>query len=248
MAHINPIISPRARWHFKRPPFWMIAVFIIAAVASWIPLVVIGRARVSTPDRPRIQIFQDMGVQPYYRPQAASPIFADGRAMQPRMPGTVARGEEEEDDHYYRGFSMAMDEQTRQWQATFFQDLPPQIKLTPQLLQRGEQRYNIYCAPCHGWDGVGPGPVAARALEIGQAINPTPMNDDLVLGRPAGHVYNTIVNGIRTMPPYGSQISVHDRWAIVAHVRALQLRRPPQELLTPQQLETLEKQRPAAGR
>jgi mono/diheme cytochrome c family protein len=249
MASKNPVIPPRAKSHFKRPPFWLIAVFIILAVASWIPLVVIARARVSTTTQPRIQIFQDMGVQPNYRPQEPGTLFADGRAMQPKLPGTVARGEAHGDDHYSRGFSRKMDEQSKQWQVTFFQDLPPQVKLTPQVLSRGQERFNIYCAPCHGWDGGGAGPVAVRSVEIGEAINPTSMNDDLVRGRPAGHIYNTIVNGIRTMPPYGSQISVDDRWAIVAYVRALQLRRdPPAELLTPQQLEVLKKQRPAAAK
>lgn len=248
MAHSDSLFPPRSGRHFKRPPFWMIAVFIILAVASWIPLVVIARARVSTTTKPRIQIFQDMGVQPYYKPQESADIYADGRAMQPKQPGTVARGGAEGDDHYYRGFSRTLNEQSKQWQVSFHQDLPPQVKLTPQLLSRGQERFNIYCAPCHGWDGGGAGPVAVRSADIGEAINPTSMNADVVRGRPAGHIFNTITNGIRTMPPYGSQIPVADRWAIVAYVRALQLRQPPDELLTPQQREALEKQRPAAAR
>ena len=248
MAQSDPIHSPRSSRHFKRPPFWLIAVFIILAVASWIPLVVIARARVSTTTKPRIQIFQDMGVQPYYKPQEAADMYADGRAMQPKLPGTVARGEVEGDDHYYRGFSRTMDAQSKNWQVSFFPDLPPQVKLTPQLLTRGQERFNIYCAPCHGWVGGGAGPVAVRAADIGEAINPTSMNADIVRGRPAGHIFNSITHGIRTMPPYGSQIPVPDRWAIVAYVRALQLRQPPEELLTPQQREALNKQRPAAAR
>jgi len=92
------------------------------------------------------------------------------------------------------------------------------------LLKRGQERFNIYCAVCHGADGYGNGPVNARALELSEGTwtAAASLHTDLVRGRPVGQLYNTINNGIRTMPAYGSQIPVADRWAIVGYVRALQ--------------------------
>jgi hypothetical protein len=92
------------------------------------------------------------------------------------------------------------------------------------LLDRGQQRFNIYCAPCHGLDGYGDGTVARRAAQLKEGTWTPPLNyhTDQVRSRPVGHIFNTITNGIRTMPPYGSQIPVADRWAIVAWVRVLQ--------------------------
>jgi mono/diheme cytochrome c family protein len=103
------------------------------------------------------------------------------------------------------------------------------------LLQRGADRYQIYCAPCHGLAGYGDGIVALRAdrLMEGTWVPPTSVHDATVLARPVGHLFNSITNGIRTMPAYGSQIPVDDRWAIVAYVRAMQRgRHAPASVLT----------------
>jgi mono/diheme cytochrome c family protein len=92
------------------------------------------------------------------------------------------------------------------------------------LLERGRQRYDVFCAPCHGLVGYGDGMVSKRAeaLAEGTWTPPSSFHTDLVRGREDGHLYNTITNGIRNMPGYGSQVALHDRWAIVAYVRSLQ--------------------------
>jgi mono/diheme cytochrome c family protein len=92
-------------------------------------------------------------------------------------------------------------------------------------MKRGQQRYNIYCAPCHGLAGEGDGLVAKRAQELQQgtwAFPPTSLHSEAVRPQPVGQLFNTITNGVRKMPAYGAQISVQDRWAIVLYVRALQ--------------------------
>src|SRR5438874_1314940 len=90
----------------RRPPFWMISLFIIATVATWVPLVLFARARVTRSELPRVAFIQDMGTQPKYREQQSSEVFADGRADRPRIEGTVARGADKlaEDGNYYRGY------------------------------------------------------------------------------------------------------------------------------------------------
>ena len=98
------------------------------------------------------------------------------------------------------------------------------------LMRRGQERFNIYCAACHGLGGYGDGMVARRAAEMQQSgantaagwVAPTNYHTDEIRGRPVGNLYNTITNGIRTMPAYDKQIPVPDRWAIVAYVKALQ--------------------------
>jgi cytochrome c5 len=167
---------------------------------------------VTRSETPRIQIVPDMDDQPKFKAQQANPFFADGRAMRSPIPGTVARGELRDDDHYYRGLVGG----------ELASEFP--MRLTPAILQRGRERYEIFCQPCHGLSGKGDGVVAQRAdrLQEGTWTPPSSFHTDLVRSRPAGHIFNTITHGIRNMPPYGSQISVRDRWAIVAYVRALQ--------------------------
>ena len=220
--------SPLADLRLHRAPFWIIAMILILVVLTWVPLVVIGRRRVSTEPTPRLELFQDMSHQPKYRAQVFSPVFADSRADRPVIEGTVARGQLQEDDHYYRGFSRKLNEKSGKWDVQFFDGLPPQVKLTRQLLQRGQDRFNIYCAVCHGLDGYGHGPVNERAseLQVKSEAQWTPaanLHNETVRDRPDGHLYNTINNGIRNMPGYGAQVPVDDRWAIVAYLRALQL-------------------------
>jgi mono/diheme cytochrome c family protein len=95
-------------------------------------------------------------------------------------------------------------------------------------MHRGEERFNIYCAPCHGESGYGDGPVNAHAAALkdqGKApgwTTPQDLHATKICDRPDGNIFNTITNGVRTMPPYDKQISVMDRWAIIAYVRALE--------------------------
>lgn len=221
---LSPLADPRLR----RAPFWIVATILILIVLTWIPLVVIGRRRVSTDSAPPIHLFQEMERQPKYRAQAFSPIFADSRADRPVIEGTVARGQLQEDDHYYRGFSRKVNQKAAAWDVQFFEGMPPQLKLSESFIKKGQQRFNIYCAPCHGLDGYGHGPVNERALELqikseAQWTPSADLHSATIRGRADGHLYNTINNGIRNMPGYGAQIPTEDRWAIVAYLRALQL-------------------------
>jgi mono/diheme cytochrome c family protein len=212
----NP--NPLAEFRLRRPPFWLLAVFLILVVVSWLPLVVAARRRVSTSESPRIHLVQDMDNQPKYKAQHTSPIFADGRADRPVIPGTVARGEVVGEDHYVHGFK-------RTPKVEFFSGYPRQVEVNERLLKRGQVVYGIYCSPCHGLDGYGHGPVNERALELNEPkwVQAASLHADVVKRRPEGHLFNTISVGIRNMPGYGGQIAVNDRWAVVAYVRALQL-------------------------
>lgn len=193
-------------------PRWFGLAILILAAASFIPIALIARERATRVDRPRLQIIPDMDQQPRFKAQQANPLFADGRAARPPVPGTVAVGHARLDDHLYRGIEDGA------WAEAF------PFPLTPELLQRGRERYGIYCAVCHGQAGAGDGIVNARALRLqeGTWTPPSNLHDQVVVERPVGHLFNTISNGIRNMPAYGSQIPERDRWAIVAYVRALQ--------------------------
>jgi mono/diheme cytochrome c family protein len=224
-----------------KPPFWMVGGLIVLTVGSWLPLVFFARARVSkTPDAP-VLLMQDMFAQPKYREQQSSEIFADGRAARPRVDGVVPRGMLDEDDHFFRGFTQTMVDGKPV--VKFDVDFPAQVTVDAKLLERGRERFGIYCAPCHGLDGSGKGAVHRRALELqviqvpGASISwvaPANLADPVPVSRPVGHIFNTISNGIRNMPGYGGQIAVPDRWAIVSYVRALQLgQNAPADLVEP---------------
>lgn len=186
------------------------AAFLVAALAI-VPFALVARARATRSPEPRIHPIQDMDNQPKYITQSANPLFADGRSMRPQVPGTVARGDLALDEPFYRGRHGA------DWAAA----IPG--TLTDAMMKRGQERFNIFCATCHGLTGSGDGPVARRALELGgKWVPPTSFHTDAVRQQPDGRIFNTITHGIRTMPSYGSLISVADRWAIVAYVRALQ--------------------------
>jgi mono/diheme cytochrome c family protein len=195
-------------------PRWFYVTLVLLAVLSLIPLALIARTRATLSSEPRIHLVPDMDNQPAFRAQSANPLFADGRAMRPPVPHTVARGELRDDEHLEQGKSGG------EWAAGF----PGQLSLSRELMERGRERYDIFCAPCHGLVGEGDGMVArsAERLQEGAWVPPSSLHTDLVRGRPNGHLYNTITHGIRTMPAYGSQIPVEDRWAVVAYVRALQ--------------------------
>jgi mono/diheme cytochrome c family protein len=217
--------EPPLRTELPRPPFFMIGTFLILTVATWIPLVVFARSRVDRSDNPRIHIIQDMDNQPKYKAQDPSDIFADGRAMRLPIAGTIRRGGLQEDDHFFRGFTKTPSASTGKRDVKFFDTLPAQLPLTEPLLKRGQERFNIYCAVCHGADGYGNGPVNARAVQKQEPkwVPAASLHTDAVRSRPDGHLFNTITNGIRNMAGYGAQINTEDRWAIVAYVRALQL-------------------------
>lgn len=202
-------------------PRWILHAGLILACLALLPPVLAARARSAKSGAPRVHVVYDMDNQEKYKAQHPNYAFADGRAMRPPVAGTVARGELYSEDHLNQGYRQ---EQTAADNAvTWFDGLPPEISLTRELLERGRDRFMIFCAPCHGYDGSGNGPVARRAEELaeGSWVAPLSMNDPLVRSRPDGHIFNTITNGIRTMPAY-DRIPPADRWAIVAYVRALQ--------------------------
>ncbi|MCA8922411.1 MAG: cytochrome c [Planctomycetes bacterium] len=211
-------------------PGWVKSLLIALVLLSFVPLALIARARVSTSPDPRIHIVHDMDHQEKFRPQEENALFADGRAMRLPVAGTIARGELQADDHLYRGTVPGTN--NKEWA----RKLPPSVTVDEELLARGQERYAIHCAPCHGLAGHGDGPVHRRALQLVNQKKPgmawqAPKNlhsdPELILSsatakKPAGYVYHVITNGFNNMNGYKAQISVEDRWAIVAYVAALQ--------------------------
>ncbi len=193
-------------------PRWLLFSAGILVVLSWVPLALIMRARVTTSPEPRIHIVPDMDNQPKFKTQRRNPLFADLRAMRPPVEGAVARGAVIGDEAVMTG------KVGENWVV----EIP--VPVDENVLNRGRQRYDIYCSPCHGLAGYGDGIVGKRAdaLQEGTWTPPTSYHTDLIRNREAGHLFNTISNGIRNMPAYGPQIPVEDRWAVVAYVRALQ--------------------------
>jgi mono/diheme cytochrome c family protein len=187
---------------------------VIAACLAILPVLYVARARVAQSPQPRLHIVQDMDNQERYKAQQAHPLFADGRELRPQVEGTIARGDLPRSPAFATG----------QENGQFVTKFPAEVQVTLPLLQRGQQRFNIYCAPCHGLGGAGDGIVGQRALALETPgwTQPASLLDQTARDRPNGHIFNTITNGIRTMPPYGDQIPEADRWAIVAYVRALQ--------------------------
>jgi mono/diheme cytochrome c family protein len=153
---------------------------------------------------PPLQIFPDMKDQPKYLPQAASRFFSDGRELRRPVPGTVARGYLKDDDALYTGMRDG---------AFVANPLPMECA----TLLRGQERFNIYCAPCHDRTGSGRGIVALRGSWLAFDLTETRIRQ-----MPDGQIFDTITHGKRSMPGYRFQIDEHDRWAIVAYVRALE--------------------------
>ncbi len=161
-----------------------------------------GRPSENTP----IHLNPNMDQQQKYLPQSESRFFEDGMTMRKPVAGTVARGELHEDDAYWRGRD-AID--------SVIARIP--VPVTMQLIERGQQRYNIYCAPCHSRTGDGRGIVVQRGM-----LPPPSFHEDRLRKVGDGHIFDVITNGIRNMPSYKAQIPVEDRWAIVSYFRALQ--------------------------
>ena len=164
--------------------------------------------------RPPLEIFDDMDHQAKYKPQAESKFFADGRADRPVPPGTVPRGRSVQadatflraDDFLHRGRDAA---------GGFARGFP--VPVNEGLLRLGQDRYQIYCYHCHGALGDGNG----ITKQYGMTATPT-FHDDRLRQMAEGELYNTVVLGKNTMMPYGDKLDLHDRWAVVAYVRALQ--------------------------
>ncbi len=193
-------------------PRWIVYSIIVLVTLSWIPLALALRARTVRSAKPPLHVVTDMDNQPSYRTQKRNMMFADRRAMRPQVSGTVARGQLISSD------ALAFGKEGDDWVTAF------PLPVDQVLLERGRERFSIYCSPCHGHSGYGDGAVAKRAdtLQEGTWTPPSSFHTDLIRSRPVGHIYNSITHGIRNMPAYGPQISVEDRWAVVAYVKALQ--------------------------
>lgn len=157
-------------------------------------------------EEPPIHPNPNMDIQPKYKAQSEGKFFENGSAMRHPPAGTVALGQLKDEGAYYTGL-----DEKGQWVQT------APIVWTMEDLKRGQERYNIFCAPCHALAGRGNGIVAKRGF-----MPPPSLHLSLVRNYPDGHFYNVITNGIRNMPAYGAQIDVDDRWAIVGYIRALQ--------------------------
>jgi hypothetical protein len=146
---------------------------------------------------------QDMAHQPKNRPLSPSDFFSDGRSERPLLENTVARGSLADDALFVPKES---------------NNFP--LPVTPELLQRGEGRYKIFCTPCHGLQGDGNGMIVMRGMK-----HPPSFHQDRLRQVPNGYLSDVITNGFGAMYGYSAQIPPRDRWAIVAYLRALQLSR-----------------------
>ncbi len=194
-----------------RSPFGRTALLLPLALGL---AAVAGGCRGGVSEDPPINLVPDMDAQAHRLPQSISSVFADKRAMRKPEPHTVARNHLKQGDDYEKGLDAKGAPVSR---------LP--VEVTRALLDRGEERFNINCAPCHDKTGSGNGAVPQRLKgkpdEAAFSGIPT-LWDQRLLDTPDGDIFSTISNGKARMPSYAAQIPVEDRWAIVAHVRVLQ--------------------------
>ncbi|HEY6447726.1 MAG TPA: cytochrome c [Acidobacteriaceae bacterium] len=149
---------------------------------------------------------QDMHDQPRMFPQRGTTLFADGRSVRPQVQHTVARGQLYESDYFYTGLVNGKEA-----------DMMP-FPVTMQVLARGQERFNVYCTPCHSRVGNGAGMIVQRGYK--PAGN---LHDPKRMAEPLSHYFYVMTNGYGAMPDYKAQVTPEDRWAIAAYIRALQL-------------------------
>jgi mono/diheme cytochrome c family protein len=150
---------------------------------------------------------QDMQDQPKFIPLRPSSFFADGRSERPLIDGTVARGHLNDDTAFYTGKGA---------DGKPLDTFP--FPVTKEVVERGQNRFNVYCAPCHDRTGSGDGMIVKRGYH-----KPPSYHIDRLRQLPNGYIYDVITSGLGAMPDYAAQIPPRDRWAIVAYVRALQM-------------------------
>lgn len=167
---------------------------------------------------------QDMHDQPKFVPLRMSDFYADKRSARPIIEGTVARGQLKDDTYFYTGKI-----------GTQEGDVMP-FPVTADVLARGQERFNIYCTPCHSEMGDGRGMVVQRGLRP-----PPSYHTDRLRKAPIGHFFDVMTNGFGAMPDYAMQIPVADRWAIAAYIRALQLSQNAQKSDLPPGTEVVDK-------
>ncbi len=207
-CHLDPDPANRTM------PKWIVAFIVSSTAFALIPFAIAAKARNSHSSEPHIHVFPDMDFQPKYKADTSSDLFPDGRANRGQLADTVARGSLNADDTFYRGIEGG------KW----IEGFPKQLEISEQFVRRGQTRYNIYCAPCHGYDGRGSGAVPQRVAAGGGAWDARNLVQagGPVVKMPNGQLFNTISNGYNTMMGYAHQIPHADRWAIVLYTRALQ--------------------------
>ncbi len=149
---------------------------------------------------------QDMQDQPKFFPQRGTSFYADGRSVRPQVENTVARGQLREDTYFSTGMVNGKEGDS----------LP--FPVTLQVLARGQERFNVYCSPCHSRVGNGAGMIVQRGYAPAGNFH-TPRLE----AAPLGHFFNVMTNGYGAMPDYAAQLTPADRWAVVAYIKALQL-------------------------
>ena len=149
---------------------------------------------------------QDMHDEPKFFPQRGTSFYADGRSVRPQVENTVARNQLREDTYFYTGLQNGKEGST----------MP--FPVTMQVLERGQERFNVYCTPCHSRVGNGEGMIVQRGYAHAGDFHTARLET-----APLGHFFHVISNGYGAMPDYSAQIAPVDRWAIVAYIKALQL-------------------------
>ncbi len=205
----------------------MLRYFFIGLGLFLVGLLAVAGFRGQKSGEPPIEIFPDMDHQPKVKAQVPSEFFADGRGNREPVPGTVPLGYEAPvskenpfpDEGKYRmvRYSSGTDyDNTGRFGDQWGTGIP--MPVTAELMQRGQERYTIFCGVCHGASGGGNGVAGQYGL-----VAIASLHQDRLREMADGKIYNTITMGKNTMLGYGSKIPVDDRWAIVAYVRALQM-------------------------
>jgi len=185
---------------------------------------------------------RDMQDQPKMKPYRSTPFYRDGLSSRPRVEGTVPRGFLNEDTEYFTGkkagrtsgaATSGPQPGTPSANATGAAAFPDDVEVFPlpvtdELVARGRERYDIFCSACHGFTGRGDGMVVRRGFRRAASFH-----DERLRAAPVGHYFDAMTNGWGAMPSYSHQISVKDRWAIAAYIRALQLTQPNEQGTTP---------------
>jgi hypothetical protein len=150
----------------------------------------------------------DMHIQPKYLPYEPTTFFGDGRSEREPVPGTVARGQLRLDDLLFTGMENGAESNR----------FP--FPITKDDLERGRERFNIYCTPCHDYTGSGNGMIVQRGFP-----HPPSFHTDRLRAAPVGHFFGVMTNGFGAMYSYADRVDVGDRWRIAAYIRVLQLSR-----------------------
>jgi hypothetical protein len=165
-----------------------------------------GCTRKHPSERTPLHVNPDMDRQSKYRAQSESGFFKDASAMRTPVEGTVARDQLRDDDAFYLG---------KDSRGNFIKKIPVPVNMP--LLDRGQERYDIFCSPCHSRVGDGKGIMVSRGY-----VPPPTFHSDRIRNMPDGQIYDVITHGVRNMPAYRHQVPPDDRWAIAAYLRALQ--------------------------